>query len=217
MTELQECRAFIKWKFPVGTVIEDYNGHHSGTYTIKKRSVFHIFIKTNKDYNQFSQREDKDLEIHFYVADPGKNSIMYLLQGWYRKRDILLKYWRVDKYNIEHFINKGETLPRWLSNIKTYLYTDDSVEITEPNQIVYQVAKHNLLCTDITAQEYKSVFIPNPDRRILTFSTPIARQNYIDQNLDRVLSDYMTIHNALMVVTNGKLNEIIESKRQTLT
>lgn len=89
MTELQECREYIKWKYPVGTVIEDET--RSVPYTIKKNSVFNIYFDSAEDYNDmFRPTEDKEYKVYFYVRNAG-TGIEYKLEEK-EKQYILKKY-----------------------------------------------------------------------------------------------------------------------------
>jgi len=90
MTEKQELRAFIKDRYPVGTVIQDWTC--SEPYTIKKSSVFEIHPWLKEDYNSESLPiNDGDYDVDFLVHDAGKNSRVHEL-CWLPKNQCLKKY-----------------------------------------------------------------------------------------------------------------------------
>jgi len=78
MTEKQELRKFIKTRFPIGSVIQDWTC--SEPYTIKKYSVFVIHCWVKSDYNpDFLPDNDGDYEVEFLVHDPGIDERMHYL------------------------------------------------------------------------------------------------------------------------------------------
>ena len=88
LTERQEARAFIKKKYPVGTVV--YDRTISQPMTIRKNSVYEVHIDTIDDYSD-ETTEDKDMYITFLVKSPGKYSPLYTLAS-YTKSLVLSKY-----------------------------------------------------------------------------------------------------------------------------
>lgn len=73
MTEKQKLRAYIKNRFPIGSVIMDWTC--SEPYTIKKSSVFDIYTWVDSDYNpDFLPDNDGDYWVEFYVHDAGKHT-----------------------------------------------------------------------------------------------------------------------------------------------
>jgi hypothetical protein len=176
ITEKKELQLFIRWKYPVGTIIQDPTC--SEPFTIKKNSVFEIFVWEAEEYNpDFLPDDRKDYYVDFLVRDPGKHSRLHSLDRRFRLRECLAKY--------------TDREPRWLTGKKTYLYTEDRVEITDPNYVCYCVNPHTLERSEVLAKDFASVKNPYTGTGIELrfYSTKELRREYISQNFVRVCEE----------------------------
>lgn len=91
MTERQEYIKFIKWLYPIGSVIDDWTC--SEPYIVNKRTVFNAHPWKSVDYNdQMRPENDEDYTVEFTCHNPGKHTRVYTIGDYYEKRHILSKY-----------------------------------------------------------------------------------------------------------------------------
>jgi len=164
MTEMQEYRRFIKYKFPVGTVIQDPTC--SEPYTINKRSVFIIFPRTYDDYNDWGRpKDEKDYVVEFLVQNPGKHTRRHYLDVWFTKGEILEKYQEETPIWIRKDTTKFEYSEEVIKRVKKLYHYTDALKKLEQNskELLYHVNRYDKFVTIETfvkchkESEYKEI------------------------------------------------------------
>lgn len=107
MTEKQAFRLYLRHKYPVGTVIQDYTC--SEPYTIKNRSVFLFFPNEYADI--YLPKDPMRRYIKFLVQDPGRNTRRHQFEELDQSREAIYHYLvyhgLIKKEDILPILNKG--------------------------------------------------------------------------------------------------------------